>query len=172
MSLPVLENIRVASPCTAAWDDMKGGDRVRFCGHCKQDVYNLSAMPRAEAEALIAGRNGRLCVRYFQRDDGTILLADCLVGKRQRRRRTALAAGIAAMLGGGVATTALQLARTIEPTTATLTSSVLPNASPMREIAHESPAPAAHAADDPPPPPPPRPLMGKVAFHEVKGDVY
>jgi len=163
MSLPVLENIRVAAPCTAAWDDMKGGDRVRFCGHCKQDVYNLSAMPRVEAEALIAGRNGRLCVRYFQRDDGTILLSDCTVGKSQRRRRTALAAGIAALLGGGVATTALQLSHSIEPTTATLASSALPTGSPMREVAHEAPSP-------PPPPPPPGPIMGK--YHEVKGDVY
>jgi hypothetical protein len=163
MSLPVLDNIRVAAPCTAAWDDMKGGDRVRFCGSCKKDVYNLSAMSRADAEALIAGRNGRLCVRYFQRADGTILLGDCTVGTRQRRRRVALAAGIAAMLGGGVATTALQLSRSIAPTSVALASPSEPASSPVRAVAHEE-------AD--PPPPPPQPLMGKVAFHEVKGDLY
>ena len=98
--LPVLDNIRVASPCSADWTKMTGDDRARFCGDCKQNVYNLSEMTRDEAEALIGDREGRLCVRYYQRADGTILLKDCTVGVRRRRRRRVIAAGVAATLAG------------------------------------------------------------------------
>lgn len=100
--LPVLPNIGVASPCSADWNQMIGDERVRACGACNKDVYNLSGMTRDEAEALIVEREGRLCVRYFQRADGTILLKDCAVAVKQRRRRHVIAAGAAAMLAGGV----------------------------------------------------------------------
>jgi hypothetical protein len=101
--LPVLDNLRVASPCSEQWANMPGDERVRACGKCKQNVYNLSALTRAEAEALIVQRNGRMCVRYYQRADGTILLADCTVGKRNKRIVRAVAAGIAASIAGGAA---------------------------------------------------------------------
>jgi hypothetical protein len=101
--LPVLDNLRVASPCSEKWADMAGDERVRACEKCNQNVYNLSSLTRAEAESLIAERNGRMCVRYFQRADGTILLADCTVGKRNKRYRRAIAVGVAASLAGGVA---------------------------------------------------------------------
>ncbi|HEU0031491.1 MAG TPA: hypothetical protein VFQ53_12720 [Kofleriaceae bacterium] len=99
--LPVLDNIRVAAPCTAEWSKMVGDDRVRHCGDCKKNVYNLSAMTRDEAQALIVEREGDLCVRYFQRKDGTILTSDCTIGISRRRRRRIVAAGAAAMLAGG-----------------------------------------------------------------------
>jgi len=99
--LPVLDHIRVASPCTADWNQMTGDERTRHCGQCKKDVYNLSGMTRDEAEALLIERNGDLCVRYFQRHDGTILLADCTVGIQRRRRRRWIAAGAATMLAAG-----------------------------------------------------------------------
>lgn len=99
--LPVLDNLRVASPCTADWSQMTGDERARHCGDCKKDVYNLSGMTRDEAKALLLERAGHLCVRYFQRHDGTILLADCAVGAQQRRRRRWIAAGAAALLAGG-----------------------------------------------------------------------
>lgn len=102
--LPVLDNIRVAAPCTADWAQMTGDDRVRHCGACDKSVYNLSGMTREEAEALVIERNGDLCVRYFQRTDGTILLADCTVGVKRRRRQRWIAAGAATLLAsGGVA---------------------------------------------------------------------
>lgn len=99
--LPVLPNIRVASPCRADWNEMTGDDRVRACASCNKNVYNLSSMTRDEAEALIVAKEGRLCVRYFQRHDGTILLKDCVVGVKQKRKRRLIAAGAAALLGGG-----------------------------------------------------------------------
>jgi hypothetical protein len=99
--LPVLPNIRVATPCSADWNAMTGDERVRACGACNKHVYNLSDMTRDEAEALILEKEGRLCVRYFQRKDGTSLLKDCTVGIAQKRKRRLFAAGAAAMLAGG-----------------------------------------------------------------------
>ena len=40
--------LTIASPCTASWDDMEGDDKVRFCGECELNVYNLSAMTEGE----------------------------------------------------------------------------------------------------------------------------
>lgn len=99
--LPILDNIRVASPCRADWNAMTGDDRARHCADCDKDVFNLSGMTRDEAEALIVAKAGNLCVRYYQRSDGTILLADCTIGVKRKRRRRLVAAGAAAMLAGG-----------------------------------------------------------------------
>jgi hypothetical protein len=73
----VLDNIRVASPCKASWDDMTGDDRVRFCGKCSKHVYNLSNMSRDEAEQVVFAAEGRLCTRFYRRADGTLLTSDC-----------------------------------------------------------------------------------------------
>lgn len=97
-SLPVLEDLRIASPCAADWDAMKGDDRVRFCGECQKNVYNLSAMSREEAQQLVAGREGPMCVRLAKRVDGTVVTDDCPVGVRRRRRRRLLMVGV----GGGI----------------------------------------------------------------------
>lgn len=90
-----LKNIRVASPCRADWAQMIGDDRVRHCQECKLNVYNLSEMSRREAEELIAGHEGRLCVRFYQRADGTVLTRDCPVGFRQLVRKASRVAGAA-----------------------------------------------------------------------------
>src|SRR4051812_38812542 len=85
-----LDNIKIAAPCTADWKFMLGNDQVRFCGQCSKNVYNLSAMTREQAETLIRRMEGRLCVRYYMRSDGTVLNANCPVGLhaiRQRARR-------------------------------------------------------------------------------------
>jgi hypothetical protein len=68
---------------------MIGGDRARFCGQCELNVYNLSAMSTLEAESLIARTEGRLCVRYYRRKDGSIITQDCPVGLRALKQRAA-----------------------------------------------------------------------------------
>ena len=80
-----LDQLRVASPCTVPWDDMRGDDRVRFCGQCEKNVYDLSAMTRAEAEQFLADHGVSACVRLFRRTDGTILTSDCPVGVKKKR---------------------------------------------------------------------------------------
>ncbi|WP_437757232.1 hypothetical protein [Sorangium sp. So ce1389] len=104
--LPLLDSLRVASPCTASWDEMAGDDRVRFCQHCEKNVYNLSEMPREEAERLVRAAAGDLCVRLYQRADGTVLTADCPVGVNRRRIRNMTAAAV----GGGLLAAGMALA--------------------------------------------------------------
>ena len=91
----VLEGIRVAAPCPASWERMSGDDRVRHCAECNLNVYNLSEMTRREAESLIASREGRLCVRYYRRADGTILTRNCPRGLEAMVRRVSRIAGAA-----------------------------------------------------------------------------
>lgn len=94
-----LDDLRIAAPCTASWDAMRGDDRVRFCEQCRLDVYNLSGMRRDEAERLVRARQAalqRLCVRFFQRRDGTVLTRNCPVGLRALRKQLLRAAGRAA----------------------------------------------------------------------------
>ncbi len=78
-----LDDIAIAEPCRASWDDMSGDERVRFCGDCKLNVYNFSAMSRSEAEEMARTTEGRLCVRFYRRADGTVLTRDCPVGLRR-----------------------------------------------------------------------------------------
>lgn len=102
-ALPMLEDIRIASPCPADWNQMVGDDKSRFCKQCEKNVYNLSAMTREEAELLVLSKEGNLCVQLWKRADGTVITADCPVGLRRKRMR--LAAVIA--VGSGLATSAL-----------------------------------------------------------------
>jgi len=84
-----LRNVKVAAPCSADWDRMIGDERARFCGQCELNVYNLSTMSTLEAESLIARTEGRLCVRYYRRKDGSIITQDCPVGLRRLKQRAA-----------------------------------------------------------------------------------
>jgi hypothetical protein len=82
-----LDNVRVAAPCSADWDSMFGNERVRFCEQCQLNIYNLSEMSKAEAERLIGQAEGRLCVRYYRRRDGSIITQNCPVGLRAIKRK-------------------------------------------------------------------------------------
>ena len=84
----LLQNLMIPISCTAAWDDMAGNERVRYCGLCRKDVHNLSAMPKAEAAALLAGNvDGTLCVRFYRRGDGTVVTGDASTSAPVRVRR-------------------------------------------------------------------------------------
>jgi hypothetical protein len=101
-----LDNVRIASPCPADWKQMYGDDRQRHCPECKLNVFNLSGMTKREAENLLLETEGRLCVRFFTRSDGTILTKDCPVGwqaiKRRTRRITSAIASFALGILSGV----------------------------------------------------------------------
>jgi hypothetical protein len=98
------DDIRIASPCKSDWDQMYGDDRRRFCAECKLNVYNLSGMTRDEAERLVMNSEGRLCVRFFRRKDGTILTQDCPVGwKAVKKRATRVAVAFSSILAGFLA---------------------------------------------------------------------
>lgn len=98
-----LDNIRVASPCSADWDRMYGDARKRFCSECKLTVYNLSGMTREDAESLLLNSEGRLCVRFFRRADGTVLTRDCPVGWRAVKHRVSrVATAVFSLIAGAM----------------------------------------------------------------------
>jgi len=106
-SAPVLDSLRIASPCTADWAAMTGDDKKRFCAQCKLHVHDLSAMTSDEAMALLrSAGQGRTCVRFHRRADGRVLTRDCPVGLRRRMRQAWLrAATLVAALWTGAACT-------------------------------------------------------------------
>ena len=114
-SLSVLDTVQIARPCPADWEGMRpvagqARERVRHCEDCRLRVYNLSSLKRADAEALLQSSEGRLCIRLYRRDDGTVLTADCSYIRRfvekssagARRLAWIAACGMAAVLGSAV----------------------------------------------------------------------
>lgn len=97
-----LDNVSVASPCSQDWNQMLGSERKRYCGDCKLNVYNLSGMTRDEAENLIMNAEGRLCVRFYRRADGSVLTKDCPVGWQAVKRRVSRTAAAAVSLFFGL----------------------------------------------------------------------
>jgi hypothetical protein len=100
-----LASIRIASPCPADWEKMAGDERVRHCSECNLNVYNLSAMTERQVKQLIAGNQGRLCLRLYRRADGTILTQDCPWSLRALTRKVSrfAAAALTAIMGVSVA---------------------------------------------------------------------
>lgn len=72
---------------------MSGDDHTRHCAACDRDVHDLSAMTREElSDFLEAPHQGRRCVRFFRRPDGTVMTSDCPLGVRARHTKRGLAA--------------------------------------------------------------------------------
>ena len=141
-----IHEVKIASPCTASWEQMMGNEQVRFCDQCEKNVYNLSSMSPRQAEALIRQKEGQLCVRLYRRRDGTVLTDNCPVGFRAARRWLVARAGAVAALflaffPGLNGTPTGRLSLWGEPT----------------EIKGEVI----------PPPPPPGPLMGKPVLGQM-----
>lgn len=154
--LPLLDQVRVASPCHERWDDMSGDEQARHCARCDKNVYNLSTMTRDAAEALLREKEGKLCVRFYRRADGTILTADCPVGVRRKRVQLVAAAGAATALAAGAA--AMMFARMGAP-------------QPVPPIAVGVVQGGAAAMPDPPSAPPPVSLEQGEPVSEVMGDM-
>ena len=90
----LLQQIQVKNPCRVSWDSMVGNDYVRFCEHCHLSVHNLSQLNRKEIRHLIDKSEGRLCVQYIRRPDGSLVTNNSLEKlPRIGRRVTRVAAG-------------------------------------------------------------------------------
>jgi hypothetical protein len=82
----VLQNIVIAAPCSAEWNNMPGDEKVRVCAQCSKNVHNLSSMTEAEAASLLEEAGAVMpCLRFFRRQDGTIMFENCPVGLRKVR---------------------------------------------------------------------------------------
>lgn len=95
LSLDVLDDLRVASPCPMKWEQMESmndpGDRIRHCGQCDLNVYNVANLSREETLDLVmshAARGERLCAQLYRRADGTLITRDCPIGLAAIRRKT------------------------------------------------------------------------------------
>ncbi len=97
-----LNVIDIARPCPADWTAMHGNDQVRYCDHCKLNVYNLSEMTRPQAERLLLAKEGHLCIRLYRRMDGTVITSDCEGAWKLAKKRLSrlVALSCAAVLGG------------------------------------------------------------------------
>jgi hypothetical protein len=100
-----LDHIKIASPCSADWDEMLGDTRKRFCTDCKLNVYNLSEMTQKEAERFLFEAEGRVCVRLYKRQDGAVITQDCPVGwaaikRKVSRVATAIFSLVVSFFGG------------------------------------------------------------------------
>ncbi|QQS10289.1 MAG: hypothetical protein IPK69_06620 [Phycisphaerales bacterium] len=88
-----LDQLSVAAPCPARWDDMEGTETKRFCAECGLHVHNVSAMTADEAAAFLAAavegksHGERVCVRLFKRADGTVITRNCPIGLAAIRHR-------------------------------------------------------------------------------------
>lgn len=98
-----LFGIQLGYSCPKKWKQMKGGNYVRHCDVCDKNVYNISMLSRKHATELIQEKEGKLCVVFYQRPDGTIVTQDCvsIVGTQNLRTKynifAALNAGIAGL---------------------------------------------------------------------------
>lgn len=79
-------NITLASPCNVPWSEMKGDDRVRRCGQCQLDVYKAEHLTSAEVVDKLCNSEGRVCMQFFRRYDGTLLTKDCPRGLELLKR--------------------------------------------------------------------------------------
>lgn len=91
--------------CPVKWKDMKGDDKVRACAACKKNVYNVAKLNRQQAIDLIERNEGTLCLRLFQRSDGTVITRECatILGMWRLRKKwnifALINAGLAAAFG-------------------------------------------------------------------------
>lgn len=88
-----IDSIEVKKACSEDWDAMTGNERVRFCGHCSQNVNDLSELTRKQAMRLVRDAGGKLCVRYVKSEAGS---APFFARPKlyQLTRRATVAAGI------------------------------------------------------------------------------
>lgn len=141
--------LQVAAPCSEDWNEMFGDEAVRYCGTCRQNVYNLSAMTDPEVRKLLDGP--RVCVRFYQRDDGTVVTRKCSrMLDAARRRMVAIGLGLAPAAGafwGAVA----WFRRTRQGT-------------PVQGEPVEVRQGLREVRGEPVPQPPPQPIMGGIAL--------
>ncbi|MFO0956786.1 MAG: hypothetical protein U0800_04875 [Isosphaeraceae bacterium] len=113
--MELIDSIRIAAPCPASWDSMKGDDRVRHCTHCDKAVYNFAGMTMGEAASLLHKHQGKLCARLYRRKDGTILDGNCPDGTRRQGRSRARKIAAGAFIAGILTLSGSLLAGRVRP---------------------------------------------------------
>ena len=66
----------IARPCEELWAEMRGTARERHCGLCDRQVHNLASLTSREIDRLVLEKDGKLCARITQREDGSLVTLD------------------------------------------------------------------------------------------------
>ncbi len=165
-----LRNLKIASPCSADWNGMTGDERKRFCGQCQLHVYNLSEMSKKEAEDLLHKSEGRVCVRYYKRADGTVLTQDCPVGwKLIKRRVSQMATAVCSLVFGIVGGLGMNAVFSQKDSKGSLTSFLQPTPEKLMGAIAVTPRNTPKSTPKPTPKPTPKeePLMGDVTMGKI-----
>ena len=85
-------DLKISAPCPMRWENLTGNDRIRYCGRCQLNVYNLAEMGVDEIETVFRTTQGRVCGRIYLRGDRTATLRDCPQGRAGKIRRGLLKA--------------------------------------------------------------------------------
>lgn len=93
-------DLRVSSPCPKSWDDLVGDRRVRYCGQCRLNVYNLAEMSPEEVERVVLKTEGRLCGRLYDRGDQTATVQNCPRSGFRKKMAALLTVSAVLLLGG------------------------------------------------------------------------
>lgn len=91
----LVDDAHVRRPCDADWNAMVGDERVRFCASCEKNVHDLSAHTEGEAERLLRGEAGRICIIVERDASGRAITADRLPSGMTPARRLAMLAAAA-----------------------------------------------------------------------------
>jgi hypothetical protein len=76
------KGVRIASPCSTAWDEMPGDDKIRFCPKCQLNVYNFAEIPETQVNQLLIDQEGKVCAKVYQRASGNLVTRDSPVAFR------------------------------------------------------------------------------------------
>ena len=136
--------ISLQAPCRASWSKMKGDDFVRHCGACDKSVYNISKLSKRAAIDLINEKEGNLCVRFFERRDGTVVTQECasVLGRGEIREQFGILK-LLAIMNAGLACVANILAPCFGPAVITIRNGGLPViANPAARNGPKCPEPA------------------------------
>ncbi len=106
-----LDQLNVAKPCSASWEQMTGNAQKRFCSECSKHVFDFSQMTRQQIEAVTAANQGNLCARIARREDGSMVMLEPPLPAYSRRRLNlpVLSAAVVAALSFGVPASAQQM---------------------------------------------------------------
>jgi hypothetical protein len=141
---------------------MYGDNCKRFCGECKLNVFNLSGMTRDDAENLIQNAEGRLCVRFYQRADGTVITGDCPVGwaKLKERKKVIVTAACSLLIAlfSGVLFVSM-----FSKNPRTIGQTLIPFVTPTPQVTMGTMPLPPRAKDNEP-----KPTMGKIAVSSGK----
>ena len=96
---------------------MTGDNKIRFCGQCRLNVYNLAEMSREEIAGVVRQTGGRLCGRLYVRADRMATVRDCPRGSFRKRVRRGVMVAAVLVLGafGGFLKSAGNQDRSVHP---------------------------------------------------------